>query len=246
MKKIAFAFAAAVTLAAVPALADDAPATSTTEASATATPAPAAAGGGSSGVEVGLRLGYALPMGSVAKAPDPVGEQKLGDLVKGAIPIWLDVGYRLNPNIYLGAYFQYGIVSINKDSPANSACNKSGVDCSASSMTFGVMGAYHIMPDQTFDPWVGLGVGYEMLSGKASAGGVESKSSFSGLQFANLQVGGDYRVNKNLGIGPFVSFAIGQYGSCTSDPGGKDCFQGVDKAMHEWLTIGVRGAYGIW
>jgi len=239
MKKIAFAFAAVTAMIAVPAFAQDsaggeAPATTTASTTTTAAPAAGAAAGGS-GLELGLRLGYGLPMG------DAVRDGKLGDVISGKIPIWVDVGYRVNPNIYVGAFFAYGIASINKDKVPE--CSLNGVDCSGSTMDLGVMAAYHIMPDQSFDPWVGLGVGYEIAKLSASAGGQSQSTSYSGLTFANIQVGGDYRVNNNLGIGPFVSFALGQYSSCSVDNGSCSI---ADKAMHEWLTIGVRGTYGIW
>jgi len=188
---------------------------------------------GGGGLQAGLRLGYGLPMGDAMK------NAKMSDGVSGMIPIWLDVGYRIDPSLYAGLYAQYGIVSV-KDCP-------SGVDCSANDIRFGVMGAYHISPDASFDPWVGLGIGYETFSMKLSAAGAEAKTSYKGLEFANLQFGGDYKVSPDFGIGPFLSFSLGQYSSATVDIPGLGSQSGsIDqKAMHEWLTIGVRGAFNM-
>src|SRR5438105_4003214 len=57
-------------------------------------------------IRLGLRLGYALPMGNLAEGA------KLGDGISGQIPIWIDAGYMVTPNILLGLYGQYGFVSV--------------------------------------------------------------------------------------------------------------------------------------
>jgi opacity protein-like surface antigen len=197
--------------------------------------APAAAPAKEGGVELGLRVGYGLPLG------DAVKDGKLSDGFSGQVPIWLDVGYRINKNIYAGVYFAYGFAFLNKDK----AC-PGGADCSASDMRFGVNAHYHIMPDQAFDPWVGIGIGYEIAGLKASAGGQEFKATYSGLEFVNLQVGGDYKVSPQLAVGPFVALSIAQYSSYKTDPelpGADSTIK--DKAIHEWLTIGVKGTFGL-
>jgi hypothetical protein len=143
MKKIGFALIAASMLVTGSALADEttttAAATTTTEPTPATTPAAKKEGG----FEIGVRLGYGLPMGDLAK------DAKLSDSVSGMLPIWLDIGYRINPNIFVGGYAQYGIAFV-KDCPDSASC-------SASSIRFGAQAHYHIIPDQTFDPWVGLG-----------------------------------------------------------------------------------------
>jgi len=58
------------------------------------------------GFELGARLGYGLPMG------DAVKDAKLSDSVSGQIPIWLDVGYRIDESLFVGAYGQYGITMV--------------------------------------------------------------------------------------------------------------------------------------
>lgn len=199
-----------------------------------------------SAIELGLRLGYGIPMGTLTSTDlGPFGkiDIKQSDVFKGQIPIWLDVGYRINPNIYVGGYLSYGIGMLNKDY-TKGACDQPGVSCSASLINLGVMGAYHLMPDQSFDPWVGVGVGYEIAKFKESSGSTEGGGSYSGLTFLNLQAGGDYKVDPAFGIGPFISLAIGQYGSCSLDSG-KDC-KLDQKTLHEWFTIGAKGTYDLY
>jgi hypothetical protein len=198
------------------------------------------------GVEVGLRTGYALPLGSSVGGP---GDNSLSNTFSGVLPIWVDAGYRLNPNLMIGAYFQYGIAFINnsKAGAGQAGCSANGVSCSGSDMMFGVQAHYHFMPDATFDPWAGIGVGYEIANFNISEAGTSGNASFSGFQFVNIQAGGDYKAMPNLGIGPFVMFSLGQYGSCSY--GGAFGSLGnctiQQTAMHEWLTFGVRGAYDI-
>jgi hypothetical protein len=181
-------------------------------------------------IKVGLRLGYGLPMGESAKGA------KMSDGISGMIPIWLDLGYMVTPNIMVGLYAQYGLLMI-KDCP-------SGVDCSGSDMRFGLQGQYHLSPAESMDPWFGLGVGYEMMSTKLSAGGADTTATLSGLEFANIQAGADFKVGP-LGVGPFVSFSLGQYSKAKVEtPAGSADGDITDKAMHQWLVIGVKGTMG--
>ncbi len=96
------------------------------------------------------------------------------------------------------------------------------------------------------DPWFGLGVGYEILGITTSAGGQETSANGSGFEFANLQGGLDYKAGPVM-VGPFVSFSLGQYSSVTRQASGQGEQSGsIDKkAIHEWLTLGVKGTFGL-
>jgi len=211
------------------------------------------------GIEVGLRTGYALPFGNVTgnqgvygPGYTPAPSTSLSDIFNGVLPIWVDAGYRLNPSLFIGAYFQYGIAFINTSKasgPQQGGCNASGVSCTGSDMMFGLQAHYHLMPDAAFDPWAGLGIGYEIANVSVSSGGVSGNVSTSGFQFFNVQAGGDYKATPNLGIGPFVMFSLGQYSNCSyggaySSLGNGTCTIS-QTALHEWLTLGVRGVYDI-
>lgn len=193
------------------------------------TSAPPDAGGK---IKLGLRLGYMLPMGEFAKG------SKMSDGVSGGIPVWLDLGYMVTPNIMVGLYAQYAYLMV-KDCP-------SGADCSASDIRVGLQGQYHLSPGESMNPWFGLGIGYEMINTKAEAGGVSVEGNYKGLEFANLQAGADFKVGDSLAVGPFLSFSIGQYSSGEVTVPGAGTVEGdiTDKAMHQWLTIGVKGTMG--
>jgi hypothetical protein len=188
--------------------------------------------GSESGLRFGARLGYQLPLGDAAES------SPLSDAVGGGVPIWLDIGYRINRNIYIGGTFNYAFLGGGD----KGAFCPTGADCSASQIRFGVMGAYHILPTAQFDPWIGVGLGYEILNLSASAGGKSVDFSVTGIEFLNLQLGGDYRATENIRVGPFAAFSLGQYSSVSSGGNSADI---TKTGLHQWLTLGVRGAYDL-
>ena len=222
----------------------------------TASAASAFADGGPTGIELGLRTGYALPLGDASggrtlttstgttTTTTTTTGSSLSDGVSGQIPLWVDVGYRFTPNFYVGGFFQYGFAFIPNN--AETGCGQGGVSCSGHDVMFGVNAHYHVMPDAPFDPWIGLGFGYETLTFNLSQAGQSADVSASGWQFVNFQVGGDYHVTPSFGVGPFVALSLGQYSSVSVSGGGSSTSNDIaNKAMHEWLTFGLRGAYDI-
>src|SRR5262245_12481435 len=93
------------------------------------------------GFELGVRTGYALPFGKMDDQSTDVRET-----ISGQIPVWLDVGYRVTPNLVLAAYGQLGIGLFKNDCP-------SGASCSAKDWRFGLAARYHIQPAEKLDPW---------------------------------------------------------------------------------------------
>ena len=189
--------------------------------------------------QLGLRLGYAVPSGKIDGDSTVLGEShpgtKLSDLVTGQVPIWLDVGYMVTPNVLLGVYGQYGFGSL-KDCP-------DGVSCSAHDLRIGVQAQYHFTPFESVDPWLGAGFGYESLALSASGGGrTFVDGSITGWEFLNLQGGVDFQVANAITIGPFLSFSLDQFTSAKSNGNSDD----IDPtALHEWITFGAKGTFGI-
>lgn len=201
-----------------------------------------------SGLAIGLRTGYALPAGKIGGFSDRTEGMDLADGVSGMIPLWLDVGYRLNPNIYLGAFFQYGFGIINEDTNPN--CN----NCSVHDLAFGLDASYRFLPGSPFNPWAGVAVGYENLGLKTSAQVLgqtfTSDSNVKGFQFLTLQFGGDFMASPTLAVGPYINFSIGQYdrwsGTQTGLGGSTSTSGDISNAKtHEWLTLGVRGQFNL-
>jgi hypothetical protein len=200
------------------------------------------------GVEVGLRSGYAIPLGQ-ASGGGTNGDTDLSKIYTAVIPIWVDAGYRVNPNFYIGGFFQYGIGLIPKNALDGTGiqCGQGGVSCTGSVIMLGVDAQYHLMPEGTVDPWLGIGAGYEIGNANISDQGTSAGQSFNGFQFVNFQAGADYKAMPNLGIGPFVMFSLGEYGNCsfTGAASGQGNCSVPQKAVHEWFTFGLRGAYDI-
>lgn len=212
----------------------------------------ASADEGPRGVELGLRTGYAIPLGQASGSGSATVNgvtvttqgADLSQSISGHLPIWFDAGYRL-PNLYVGAYLQYGIAFIPSQA-AGGTCGMSGVSCSGSDVMFGANAHYHILPAATFDPWVGAGIGYEWINVNASEGGVSGGEQVKGFQFFNLQAGGDYKVSPDFGLGPFVIFGVGQLDSFSNSGAAGNASGSIpNQAMHEWLTFGIRGEYDI-
>jgi hypothetical protein len=195
------------------------------------------------GVEIGFRTGYAVPFGDAV----PMG--KTSDLVQGFAPIWLDVGYRL-PHVYVGAFFQYGLAFV---ADGALGCASSAVTCSGSDVMTGVDLQLHALPDGRFDPWLGLGVGYEWVDiSQSSSAGVSGSAAtgwIRGWQLLNVQLGLDYKdpaVTPGLALGPFLMRRFGQYTNSGSEGTPlSDAVSIQNPTLHEWLTLGVRGAYDI-
>jgi hypothetical protein len=195
------------------------------------------------GFEAGLRVGYGVPLGNVDK------NIKLSDEIGGEIPLIIDVGYRVIPNLFVGLYGQYafGWVSGN----TSKACDMSSqFSCSAHDIRLGVEGHFHFMPREKLDPWVGLGIGYEWLGISVSGGGADVSSTITGFEFFNLQAGLDIALAEHFYLGPFVTLSFAQFSGGTVVCKSTICGSGFEangdirgKALHEWLLIGVRGAY---
>lgn len=194
-------------------------------------------------VSLGVRLGWAAAMGDAEK------DGKLSDGVKSQVPIQLDALYAVTKDIAVGAYFSYGFGQIG-DEFDRAVCGVPGVDCSARDYRLGVQGLYTFRQlGPTFVPWAGIGFGYEWGSLEAKADVGKATFSSRGFELLNLQVGGDWAAGERFAIGPFVSLSIAQYSKQkvenTVDP--SQNFDGSipDKAVHEWLQLGVRGRFDL-
>ncbi len=189
-----------------------------------------------SGIEVGGRVGYAIPLGSLAGGGGTGANTDVSNFVSGALPLWLDAGYRFaSPNLFVGGYLSWG--------PGFNGSGLNNCSCSTNLVQYGLQAHYHFLPDQSIDPWVGYGIGMESLNLSAQNGG----QSISGWDYAVFQVGADYRaLLDNLGVGPVVNFGIGQYNNLSTSAGGQSTSASIpNQALHEWLTIGIRGVYDI-
>ncbi len=180
-------------------------------------------------ITLGARLGFAPAMG------DEDQGNRLGDTVASQVPIQLDALYRITPDLAAGVYLSYGFGQLG--SAVSGECKSSGASCSVRITRAGVEGTYAFSGARLpLVPWAGIGIGYEWQRLKGTFLGIPAAVTASGLEFVNLQVGGDYRVGPQLAFGPYLLFSVGQYSS-------QDGNEIVDKGIHEWLHLGVRGTF---
>jgi hypothetical protein len=207
--------------------------------------------------ELGLRTGYGLPLGRYAGVRQ-IGSTRqddvnaLSDDAYGAIPLWLDLGFRLTPHLVLGVYNMVGLVlprSGAASDPLGGGCPE-GLDCFAIGVRFGAQAQYHFQPGAELDPWLGLGLGYEWITshveGQVFGIPIDVVTDHSGLELLHLQGGVDLRLAPALSLGPFASVSAMQYASCSAKLDGDDSECRLpDKAWHGWLVLGVRGVLGL-
>jgi hypothetical protein len=164
------------------------------------------------------------------------------------VPLWLDAGYRLSRQFYVGAYFQWAPAFVSDDS-----CPKN-LSCSAYDLRGGANVQWHfkwIIAEGTwagaFDPWVGLGVGYEsaIVHLESVASGARSLQSYYGPEYGNLQLGADY-VGGAIHVGAFGSLSLTQFlGTTQTNPSGSFAYSIPDPRLHMWISVGLRGQYDL-
>ena len=197
------------------------------------------------GFELGLRSGYGVPVGDAFGSRPGGGPvavvTELKDLIQGQVPIWLDLGYRLRSGLYLGAYGEIGPGIRSQCSPP---------DCYLFNLRAGFNARYHFLAGRRVEPWVGLGIGYELLFTQVTPpigtpGSFVTTGALHGFEFLNAQVGIDFRVTRQAVLAPFFSCAVSQYQRLDNRIDGGPVFStsSFDKPIHAWLLFGLRGAY---
>jgi hypothetical protein len=185
------------------------------------------------GLELGVRVGYGVPFGK------SINDTNWSDNISGMIPFWADVGYRIDSNWYLGGFFQYGLGFLP------SGLCPTGLSCSTYDLRFGANLHYHFLPNQTLDPWVGIGAGYEISTISVSAQGSSASTSVNGFEFGNAQLGLDYKISSAFGIGPFATFTVAQFSNVSADAIVQPQPTVNSKGIHEWLIFGLRGVFDL-
>ena len=108
-------------------------------------------------------------------------------------------------------FFQYAFAQ------GPSTCGDFGIDCSGSVKRLGVQGIYRCCMPGVFVPWFGAGLGYEWMT--ASVGTLDV--AFHGFEFLNLQLGGEFRVSPQVGLGPYLGLSVARYDGGSTSLGGE-------------------------
>jgi hypothetical protein len=211
------------------------------------------------GFSIAARVGYALPMGSIAKDARLGGNTDFSKTATGMVPFLGELGYRLDERWYVGGYFQLGILGTAADlcNTATASNNAGGANggskgCSSTGtdIRFGAFVRYTIKRGAKVSPWVGVSSGYEITSVNITTPGETGDGSVKGWEFVGLHLGGDFKVASAVSVGPAFTASFGQYGSVSksvSGPNGSksESSDYSNTALHEWIFFGLRGQYDL-
>jgi outer membrane protein len=189
-------------------------------------------------VSLGLRLGYAAAQGNVG------GQLNMDEWVNGQVPVQLDGLVRVAPRLSIGAYGSYGFGRGGGDVKA--ICNQPGVSCALHLVRVGVQAVYELTPG-TMAPWVAAGTGYEWNSSHFEGGGQAQDVTFHGLEWLNVQLGGDFKAAPSLAVGPYVMASVGQYdhGALGSSKRGGFGGEASERSIHAWAQVGIRARFDL-
>jgi hypothetical protein len=204
------------------------------------------------GLAIGLRVGYAIPFGDAQQSVNVDGTKgstlSMERLQRGMLPIWFDLGYRFSPHVYLGLFYQYApTFPPSGNCAVNTIPSNGPTTCDGFDQRFGLDLHYHIRPKELIDPWIGLGLGYEMTQLNHAQGGGSDTGSFQawGPQ-ADLQLGLDLRFADKIPFGPFVDLSVSEFGTENNyDPNGRGTPVAFDQTLHGWVTLGVRAQFNL-
>lgn len=186
---------------------------------------------------MGLRLGYANPSGNAWKGASQES------LTEGIVSLQADLNYRLAPLLAGGFYGVLGFGS-NGDRVAAS-CKAERVSCMVFTLGVGVQGELQLLPRAAVDPWLGMGVGIDLLSQNVDYGSYSESVNLYGPALS-LSAGIDLDLGTFV-LGPYLGYQLGWYTSLdvSNASYSSDDAELTDKAMHRWVTIGVRGSYSL-
>jgi hypothetical protein len=189
----------------------------------------------SPGLEVGARVSFGAPIGNVDGTPGDTVDQTIAH----AVPLWLEAGWRITPHWFVGGVGSYAPGS--RGGALDSYCQHAGnSSCQPEDLHLGVEAHYHLLPSASWDPWFGVGSGYEWLRVLTEPGVMGLK----GWEFANAQVGVDYRVTSGVSLGPFAALAMGEYDSWFSSSSKASSSGPVGPtSLHAWVTLGIKGTF---
>lgn len=205
-------------------------------------------------LQVGGRLGFAKATGDAlehARTGEKIGMKDYS--LSSQVPVQLDVGAQVSPEISLGGYLGYGFGQVDdaflERSFGRRICGADygdgTIDCTGSAWRVGVQGLYTFAGTaSSLVPWIGLSLGRESASVEAKdrTGGVTVK--LTGYELG-LQLGGNYRVSDVFVVGPYAGLSFGKYDDAelTITGAGSQSMSIDKKAWHQWFGFGIRGSF---
>jgi len=202
--------------------------------------------------EGGFRVGYSFSNGDYASGV-PIGSNSDSSLlpgISGAVTFGGEVGVRIAHSVFLGGFFDYGLVGTSCiDPPATGVL----VTCSGHDIRAGVETILHLAPRGSIDPWIGVGLGHEWLQVSVSESEGQTGTAtqtLDGWNFADLSLGLDFHVGDSVGIGPYFELTSGSFTSDSATvtvPGASTAASSdiSSQSSHQWFTLGLRGTFDL-
>jgi hypothetical protein len=168
------------------------------------------------------------------------------------VPIWLDLGYRLDAHWWVGLAPELGLGTVGSD------C-KDDQECEWSDLRLAAQATYALSPGSSADPWLGLGLGWEWLRGSVTlkvppeVSGLDGEVAIRARELLGgpqlfAQGGMRFDVGETLTIGPYLAASAGMFLSDSFDcPEFLACPTDTDvedQQIHAWVGLGVRGTHG--
>jgi hypothetical protein len=196
------------------------------------------------GFQMAFRTGLAFPSGKATAAPG----DGLARRYSWQWPLQLDIGSKVTEHVHVGGYATLLIGSEGNDVDIEEYCDdndsnlENDISCSSYGSRTGVQVQYHFAPDQTTNPWVGYGLGFESHSQtlRDRPRRYSERTTSYGITYAKLDAGIDFRLP--VGIGLYGEAAFGRFTSNRTYIRGERVFSGgIDNpSTHVWFLLGLR------
>lgn len=162
----------------------------------------------------------------------------------------IGLGVKITENVYLGGYLDLTFGGKGNDPRVRAACRdrdsnlENDVSCGTYVMRAGLETRYSFTPASKADFWLGYGFG-PVLAGQSihdRVNGRRESTQVSGWEYARLSGGVVFRPTKALGLGPYVSGALGQFNKSRTRLNNETVFEGKieSRALHVWGSLGLR------
>jgi outer membrane protein OmpA-like peptidoglycan-associated protein len=177
-------------------------------------------------LELSIATGYAEGFGNVG-----AGARSLQDLSAAGGGVQLGIGYRIVPNLTLGAYGSGAAFGHGGNVDRNT---------NLQSWTAGVEAGWHFLPTSEIDPVVSLGTGWRAYGITTPNGDTWQH----GLELARLQFALDYRLTPHLAISPVVGADMSLF--LTQWAPGDGSYQPISSPnVNTFVFAGVLGRFDV-
>jgi hypothetical protein len=178
-------------------------------------------------LELTIGTGYMQGFGNVAS-----GQPSLTDVGTAGGGVQGGIGYRIIPELSLGAYGSWGMFGRGDQADPTGNLYTS---------TAGVQADWHFLPvGHDLDPWVSLGTGWRGYWMTADKG----TTAMHGWEIAKLQVGLDYRIDQHVAVSPVIGADLSTF--FTQSTPATQVFQNIQSPnVNTFVFAGVQGRFDI-